>query len=203
MMKTGVMDYGAGNIRSVETALRRLGAEFVVSGRPEVLKTCDKLIIPGDGEAQAAMTVLNKTGLAEFALDFFHAGRPILGICIGCQIVMEHSAERDTKCLGLIPGEVIRFPKNLGLKVPHMGWNAVFHGGSHPIFKNVKDGSPCFFVHSYYPKPKDTSHGIACTEYGIRFASAIARENLVALQFHPEKSAEPGIKMVENFVRIL
>jgi glutamine amidotransferase len=202
-MKIGVMDYGAGNIRSVETALRYLGARFTVSGEPEVLKTCDKLIIPGDGEAQAAMSVLNKTGLAEFIRDFFRAGRPILGICIGCQIVMEHSEERDTACLGLIPGGVIRFPKTLGLKVPHMGWNAVVHGGSHLIFKDVKDGSPCFFVHSYYPKPKDPLYGIAQTEYGINFASAVARENLVALQFHPEKSAEPGIKMVENFVRLL
>jgi glutamine amidotransferase len=202
-MKIGVMDYGAGNIRSVETALRHLGAQFLVSGEPEVLKACDKLIIPGDGEAQAAMSVLNETGLAELVRDFFRAGRPILGICIGCQIVMEHSEERDTSCLGLIPGDVIRFPKTLGLKVPHMGWNAVIHGGAHPIFKNVKDGSPCFFVHSYYPKPEDPSHGVAHTEYGLEFASALARENLVALQFHPEKSAEPGIKMVENFVRIL
>jgi glutamine amidotransferase len=197
------MDYGAGNIRSVETALRHLNADFVVSGKPEVLKACDKLIIPGDGEAQAAMRVLQETGLADIVWDFFRAGRPILGICIGCQIVMEHSEERDTPCLGLIPGDVVRFPKDTGLKVPHMGWNAVVHCDSHPIFTKVKDGSPCFFVHSYYPKPKDPAHGIARTEYGIEFACALARDNLVALQFHPEKSAEPGIKMVENFLRLV
>jgi glutamine amidotransferase len=200
-MKIGVMDYKAGNIRSVETALRYLGAEFMVSGEPEVLAGCDKLIIPGDGEAQAAMSVLNETGLADLVRDFFRAGRPVLGICIGCQIVMEHSEERDTPCLGLIPGDVVRFPSGTGLKVPHMGWNAVWHGGSHPIFQDVKDGSPCFFVHSYYPKPSDPRHGIARTEYGLEFASAISRGSLVALQFHPEKSAAPGIKMVENFVR--
>jgi glutamine amidotransferase len=202
-MKIGVMDYKAGNIRSVETALKYLGAQFVVSGEPEVLKACDKLIIPGDGEAQAAMSVLNSTGLGELVRDFFRAGRPILGICIGCQIVMEHSEERDTPCLGLIPGSVKRFPQAMGLKVPHMGWNAVVHGGSHPIFRDVKDGSPCFFVHSYYPKPSDPLHGVARTEYGLEFASALARGSLVALQFHPEKSAAPGIKMVENFVRIV
>jgi glutamine amidotransferase len=174
-----------------------------VSGEPEVLKSCDKLIIPGDGEAQAAMNVLNETGLAVLVRDFFRAGRPILGICIGCQIVMEHSAERDTPCLGLIPGDVTRFPARPGLKVPHMGWNAVVHGGSHPIFRNVRDGSPCYFVHSYYPNPRDKKHQAAETEYGLNFASAVAKDSLVALQFHPEKSAAPGIKMVENFVRIL
>jgi glutamine amidotransferase len=202
-MKIGVMDYRAGNIRSVETALRYLGADFVVSGEAEVLKTCDKLIIPGDGEAQAAMKVLNETGLASLVRDFFSAGRPILGICIGCQIVMEHSEERDTTCLGLIPGDVVRFPARPGLKVPHMGWNAVLHGGGHPIFRDVKDASPCFFVHSYYPKPKDPSRAVARTDYGLEFASAVAHGSLVALQFHPEKSAAPGLKMVENFVRRL
>jgi glutamine amidotransferase len=202
-MKIGVMDYKAGNIRSVETALRYLGADFVVSGEPEVLKACDKLIIPGDGEAQAAMGVLNTSGLAALVWDFFRAGRPILGICIGCQIVMEHSEERDTPCLGLVPGDVVRFPARPGLKVPHMGWNAVHHGGAHPIFRNVRDGSPCYFVHSYYPNPGDKKYQAAETEYGLTFASAVARDSLVALQFHPEKSAAPGIKMVENFVRIL
>ncbi|MDR1626245.1 MAG: imidazole glycerol phosphate synthase subunit HisH [Spirochaetia bacterium] len=202
-MKIGVMDYGAGNIRSVETALRYLGADFVVSGEAEVLKACDKLVIPGDGEARAAMRVLNETGLAAFVRDFFSRGRPILGICIGCQIIMEHSEERDTECLGLIPGDVLRFPAGGGLKVPHMGWNAVAHGGSHPIFRGVQDGVPCFFVHSYYPKPQDASCAIARTDYGLEFASAVARGSLVALQFHPEKSAAPGIKMLENFARRL
>jgi glutamine amidotransferase len=202
-MKIGVMDYGAGNIRSVETALRYLGADFVVSGKPEILEACDKLIIPGDGEARAAMNVLNETGLASFVRGFFREGRPILGICIGCQIVMEHSQERDTSCLGLIPGDVVRFPARPGLKIPHMGWNAVVHRGSHPIFRDVKEASPCFFVHSYYPEPKDPSAAIAHTDYGLEFASALAKGGLVALQFHPEKSAAPGLKMVENFVRRL
>ncbi|MDR1315345.1 MAG: imidazole glycerol phosphate synthase subunit HisH [Spirochaetales bacterium] len=207
-MKIGVMDYRAGNIRSVETALRYLGADFIVSGEADVLKTCDKLIIPGDGEARAAMGVLNGTGLADFVRDFFRAGRPILGICIGCQIVMEHSEERDTPCLGLIPGGVVRFPARPGLKVPHMGWNMVRHGGGHPVFRGVRDPVPCFFVHSYYPKPDHrpagASYTVAWTEYdGLEFASAVARDGLVALQFHPEKSAAPGLRMVENFVRLL
>jgi glutamine amidotransferase len=203
-MKIGVMDYKAGNIRSVETALRCLSADFVVSDKPDVLKSCDKLIIPGDGEARAAMDVLGETGLGELVGDFFRRGRPILGICIGCQIIMEHSEERDTRCLGLVPGEVVRFPQEKGLKVPHMGWNAVRHGGLHPIFTGVKDSTPCYFVHSYYPVPKEAACAAAYTEYGnLEFASALAKGSLVALQFHPEKSAGAGLKMVENFVRIV
>jgi glutamine amidotransferase len=200
-MKIGVMDYKAGNIRSVETALRYLNTEFTVSDQPDVLRSCDKLIIPGDGEAFAAMTVLNESGLGELIGEFFRSGKPILGICIGCQIIMDRSEERNTPCLGLIPGEVVRFPKRPGFKVPHMGWNQVVHRGVHPIFKGVPDGSACYFVHSYYPRPADPSHGVAETDYGLLFASAVARDNLVALQFHPEKSAAPGLKMVENFVK--
>lgn len=199
-MKIGVMDYGAGNIRSVETALRYFEAEFVVSGRPEILEVCDKLIIPGDGEARAAMAVLRETGLGDLINGFFRSGKPILGICIGCQIVMDRSEERDTPCLGLIPGNVVRFPRGSGLKVPHMGWNAVSHDDSHPVLRGVRSGTACYFVHSYYPVPNEERHRIAETEYGQVFASAVARDNLVALQFHPEKSGPPGLRMIENFI---
>ncbi len=202
-MTIGVMDYKAGNLRSVETALRSFGVAFTVSGDPDVLEKCDKLVIPGDGEALAAMTVLNETGLGEVIRSAFGRGKPILGICIGCQIVMDRSEERDTSCLGLVPGEVKRFPKTPGLKVPHMGWNQVHHGGSHPIFDGVPEDSACYFVHSFYPVPKDPRDAIASTEYGLVFASALAKGSLVALQFHPEKSAAPGLRMVENFAKRL
>ena len=202
-MIIGVMDYKAGNIRSVETALRHFGVSFTVSSDPEELERCDKLIIPGDGEALAAMTVLNESGLGEVIRSAFKRGKPILGICIGCQIVLDRSEERDTPCLGLIPGEVRLFPKAAGLKVPHMGWNQVRHGNSHPIFEGVPEDSACYFVHSYYPVPRDPKHAIASTDYGLVFASAISRDSLVALQFHPEKSAGPGLKMVENFAKKL
>lgn len=211
-MTTGIMDYKAGNIRSVETALRRLGAAPRVSDRPEVLAGCDRLIIPGDGEALAIMSELKSSGLDEVILDFFRRGRPILGICIGCQIVLERSEERAAECLGLIPGTVSRFPRRPGLKVPHMGWNQVvpapdggraagLAGGRHPIFAGVPDGAACYFVHSYYPAPADERHAAARTEYGLEFASALARDNLIALQFHPEKSGRWGLLMMENFLK--
>jgi glutamine amidotransferase len=205
------MDYKAGNIRSVETALRHLGAASVVSDRPEVLSACDKLIIPGDGEALAIMSVLRETGLDQVVRDFFRGGRPILGICIGCQIVLDRSEERGAECLGLIPGLVLRFPRRQGFKVPHMGWNQVLPvaegarasggaSGRHPIFSGVTDGASCYFVHSFYPSPASDRHAIAITDYGLEFASAIARDNLTALQFHPEKSGRWGLRMLENFL---
>ena len=200
MVTIGIMDYKAGNIRSVLTAVQYLGAKGIISDDPAVLKRCDKLIIPGDGEAQAVMEVLTGSGLGEFLRDYFQSGRPILGICIGCQIVLERSEERSTPCLGFIPGEVVRFPRQPGLKVPHMGWNQVHHDQSHPIFEGVPEDSPCYFVHSYYPVPRYRENEAAWTEYGVSFVSALKKDNLVALQFHPEKSAAPGLKMIENFI---
>jgi imidazole glycerol-phosphate synthase subunit HisH len=210
-VKVGIMDYKAGNIRSVETALRHLDAACLVSDRPETLAACDRLIIPGDGEALAIMSVLRETGLDQVIRDFFRSGRPILGICIGCQIVLERSEERAAECLGLIPGQVLRFPRRKGFKVPHMGWNQVVAaaqgarasggaGGRHPIFGGIPDGAACYFVHSYYPAPSSVGHAIAFTDYGLEFASAVARDNLTALQFHPEKSGRWGLKMLENFL---
>jgi glutamine amidotransferase len=200
MVTIGIMDYKAGNIRSVLTAVRYLGAEGIISADPDILRKCDKLIIPGDGEAQAVMEVLRSSSLGEFLLRYFQSGRPILGICIGCQIILEKSEERSTPCLGFIPGEVVRFPQKPGLKVPHMGWNQVHHENSHPIFHGVREDSPCYFVHSYYPVPRFQEHAAAWTEYGVPFVSALKKENLVAVQFHPEKSASLGLKMIENFI---
>ncbi|MDC7124552.1 MAG: imidazole glycerol phosphate synthase subunit HisH [Spirochaetales bacterium] len=196
----GIVDYEAGNLRSVETAMRYLGADFFISGEPEKLLTADRMIFPGVGEAKASMNVLNKTGLGTAVKDFVKTGKPVLGICLGCQIFFDHSEERDTKCLGVIPGEIKEFSSDLGLKVPHMGWNQVEHRGRHQIFNEIPENSSFYFVHSFYPMPENLEYEIGRTEYGIEFSSAACRENVAATQFHPEKSGKIGLKLLENFI---
>jgi glutamine amidotransferase len=198
--RVGVVDYQAGNIRSVETALRRLRADFFVSDDPGELLDAGRLVFPGVGEASAAMSVLADSGLGEAVSSFFRSGRPLLGICIGSQIIMDSSEERSTRCLGLLAGRTVRFPEDLGLKVPHMGWNQVRYVKPHALFKGIADGTSFYFVHSYYPDPSNTESVLARTDYGITFASAVGWENLLAVQFHPEKSGEPGLRLLANFL---
>jgi glutamine amidotransferase len=199
--KIGVIDYGAGNLRSIETALRHLGADFFISSNPEDFKEASRLVFPGVGEAAAAMSVLEETGLGQAIREFFGTGKPILGICLGCQIVFTHSEERNTPCLGLIRGRVVRFPRRRGFKVPHMGWNQVEQRGRHPVFEGIPECSSFYFVHSYYPVPEDVGHSIGETEYGLTFTSAVCKENLLAVQFHPEKSGEKGLRLLSNFLK--
>lgn len=202
-MRAAVIDYRAGNLRSVETALRHLGADFRITERPEEVLRADRLIVPGVGEARAAMEVLEPGGLAAAVREFVASGRPTLGICLGTQVIFERSEERDTPCLGILPGVVRRFPPGLraaGLKVPHMGWNRVFARGAHPLLAGVPDGSYFYFVHSYYPQPADQAMVLAECEYGLRFAAGVGRGNLAAFQFHPEKSGEPGLRLLANFL---
>jgi len=196
----GVVDYGAGNLRSVETALRHLGVDFHVSSRPEDLRSADRLVVPGVGEARAAMGALRKSGLDSALWEFFRSGRPLLGVCIGCQIIFESSEERSTACLGFLPGTVRRFPALPGLKVPHMGWNNVSWSAAHPLFAGLESGCYFYFVHSYYPEPAPGSPALAECEYGLRFAAAVERDNLAAVQFHPEKSGPQGLRLLANFV---
>ena len=200
--RTGVVDYDAGNLKSVETALRYLGADFFVSGNPSDFSSADRLIFPGVGEAGAAMAVLSRTGLDKMITDFHHSGKPLLGICLGCQIVLSHSEEGNTVCLGLVDGEVKRFPPATGLKVPHMGWNQVTWPSSarHPLFNGIPESSSFYFVHSYYPSPADTAIVAGETLYGIRFASVFVKDNLCATQFHPEKSGRKGLRLLDNFL---
>lgn len=198
---TVVVDYKAGNLRSVENALAHLQAAFVVSGDPDLVRRADRVIFPGVGDASAAMGVLRETGLDDAIRAFYATGRPLLGICLGSQIVMDRSDEGDVRCLGLVPGAAVRFPNFSELKVPHMGWNSVQHGNRHPIFDGVPEGSSFYFVHSYFPKPSDPSNMACVTEYGIGFASAVSRDNLVATQFHPEKSGKTGLMLLSNFIR--
>ena len=202
-MPAAVIDYRAGNLRSVETALRHLGADFRITERPEEALRADRLIVPGVGEARAAMEVLEPGGLAAAVREFVASGRPTLGICLGAQVIFQRSEERDTLCLGILPGVVRRFPASLpasGLKVPHMGWNRVFARSAHPLLAGVPEGSFFYFVHSYYPDPGEPELVLAECEYGLRFAAGVGRGNLAAFQFHPEKSGAPGLRLLANFL---
>lgn len=196
----GVIDYQAGNIRSVETALDFLGADYRIVCKPEELNTFDRILFPGVGEASSAMKYLSGLGMDTAIKEYAETGRPFLGICLGCQIVLETSEEGDTSCLGLMGGRSILFPKNLGLKVPHMGWNTVRFPNRHPLTAGLEQESSFYFVHSYYPQPEDTCVVLAETEYGIPFPCGFSSGNLAAFQFHPEKSGETGLKLLKNFL---
>jgi glutamine amidotransferase len=198
--QTVVIDYGAGNLKSVVNALAHLGARYLVTSRPSDLKEASALIFPGVGEAAQSMGELKRTGLDGALREFLASGRKILGICIGCQVIFERSEERATQCLGLFPGLVRRFPPGTGLKVPHMGWNTVHFTRSHPVFDGIPQDSSFYFVHSYYPAPADPAMVAGVTEYGGPFASCIAQDNLVAFQFHLEKSGPLGLKLLSNFL---
>jgi len=197
---TIVLDYGAGNLTSVENALRHLGARFHTTSNPADLADAGAVIFPGVGEAAASMAVLNRTGLGDAIRSFLASGRKLLGICIGCQVIFDRSEERDTPCLGIVPGVVRRFPPGTGLKVPHMGWNAMHVTRQHPVFEGIPQDTSFYFVHSYYPDPVDTDLVAAVTEYGGEFPSCIARGNLVAFQCHVEKSGPYGLKLISNFL---
>ena len=198
----GVVDYGAGNLPSVERALAHIGAPFFTTARPDELAKADRLVFPGVGEARASMEVLAARGLDRAIVAFARSGRPLLGICIGAQVVLDGSEERETRCLGLIPGEAKRFRIARELKVPHIGWNQVEQVAKHSVFAGIPDGACFYFVHSYYPQPTDAGLTIAETDYGLRFVSAFARDNIVAVQFHPEKSGEHGLRLLANFAGV-
>lgn len=200
-MKIGIVDYDAGNLKSVETALKYLGADYFVSSNPDILLKSDKLIFPGVGEASSSMKVLKERGLDNLLINYFKSGNPLFGICLGCQIVLDSSEENNAVCLGLVPGVSREFSHKMGLKIPHMGWNQVIQQGQHYIFKNVPDFTSFYFVHSYYPELKYPETGIATTDYGITFTSGFSIDNLVSVQFHPEKSGPHGLRILDNFIK--
>ncbi|MEX2445364.1 MAG: imidazole glycerol phosphate synthase subunit HisH [Alkalispirochaeta sp.] len=195
-----VIDYDAGNLRSVETALRYVGAPFVVTADPERLRTADRVIVPGVGDAAAAMDRLNSLCMSDALREFARSGRPFLGICLGSQIVLDRSQENNARCLGIVPGEAVAFDERPGRKVPHMGWNTLQPRRTHPLFAGIEPETSFYFVHSYVPRPDQERDCLAVTDYEETFCSVVGRDNVVATQFHPEKSGEPGLRMLQNFV---
>ena len=194
-----IVDYSAGNLRSVERAVARAGFEPVISGHPEDVAAADVVIVPGQGAAADTMRNLRERALVEPIREHIAAGRPFLGVCMGLQALLTVSEEGgEHECLGVIPGRVRRLPK--GLKVPHMGWNRVHQRRPHPVFDGIPDGSYFYFVHSYYPDPEDGSVVLGETDYGLTFTCAVAVDSLVATLFHPEKSGELGLRLYENFL---
>jgi len=201
-MKIGIVDYNAGNLRSVETAIKYLEYEYIITSDPDKLIKTDRLIFPGVGESLSAMKTLKDKGLDQAIKNFYASGKYVLGICLGSQIVLEESEEGNAKCLGIIPGRVKRFSLEHKLKIPHMGWNKVYYDSAHPVFNGLPSGFSAYFVHSYYPSPQHKKNIIAVTEYGISFPSAVCRDNCIAFQFHPEKSGEYGLKLLSNFLSL-
>ncbi len=196
-----IIDYGAGNLRSVVNAITKLGYQSKITSSPSDLLDARAVILPGVGAAADTMANLSKLGLASPICQFIADGRPFFGVCIGLQILFTGTEEGGWhKCLGVIPGRVRKLPP--GLKIPHMGWNQVRQRVSHPLFGGVPDEANFYFVHSYYVDPDDESLVAGETDYGIPICSVIARGNLVATQFHPEKSGEFGLKIYDNFIKL-
>ncbi|MEZ5008643.1 MAG: imidazole glycerol phosphate synthase subunit HisH [Chitinophagales bacterium] len=196
-MKIAIVKYNAGNITSVDYALRRLGVEPIITDDEHELKSADKVIFPGVGEAKTTMQYLSDKKLDQLIVNL---KQPVLGICLGLQLMCQHSQEGDTKCLGIFPIEVKKFqPTSKIVKVPHMGWNALRDLDS-PLFKGIDEKSFVYFVHSYYAELSE--YTIAECEYLKRFSAALHRDNFYATQFHPEKSADVGSKILENFIAL-
>jgi glutamine amidotransferase len=200
-----IIDYGAGNLASVKRALNHLGVDSEITSDPSVAKKAERIIFPGVGASGKAMTNLRRLRLDNALRQAFESGTPILGICLGTQIILEQSQENNTRCLGLIRGDVRRFPEDMkgpngkNLKVPHMGWNDVSLRRRHLLFDGVDPESEFYFVHSYYPCPANKKHIVGETVHGIRFASVLAGGSLFAVQFHLEKSGKAGLKILSNF----
>lgn len=201
-----ILDYEAGNLTSVERAVRHLGFPCRVTSDLAEIERAERLIFPGVGAAGKAMEVLRSRGLDKALASAVSQAKPVLGICLGCQVVMESSQENGATCLGLLPGRVVRFPEpltedGLRLKVPHMGWNRLQALKAHPVLANLAPDHEFYFVHSYHPEPARSDLVLATTRYGVEFASVIGAGSLLACQFHPEKSGEPGLSLLANFCR--
>ena len=210
MGTVAVVDYGMGNLRSVSQAVMHVaagtGMQVIVSARPEEIYAAERVVLPGQGGMRDCMRELHDSGLKEAVLDAA-ARKPLMGVCVGMQMLLDHSEEQDTPGLALIPGVVKRFRLDGQLqsdgsryKVPQMGWNRV-HQRAHAMWRDVPDDSYFYFVHSYFAQPSETHHTVGETDYGARFTCALARDNIFATQFHPEKSAAHGLALYRNFLR--
>ena len=197
-----IIDYKAGNLTSVARALDKLGYKNTITDDAEAILNAERVIFPGVGAAKATMENLQNRSLDNILRKYYESGKPMLGICIGIQILFQHSEEEDTECLGLFPGNVKKYPIQKRLKVPQIGWNEVSQIQSHPIFEDVPNPAHFYFVNAYYPVPEMKETIIGKTTYGLEFCSAIAHNNLIATQFHLEKSGRVGLKMLENFLKM-
>jgi glutamine amidotransferase len=196
-----IIDYGAGNLRSVTNALVKLGYKPKVTREPEEVSHAAAVIFPGVGAAADAMQSLQESGLDEAIREVIREGQPVFAICVGMQVLMSSTEEGGwNECLGVIPGTVRRLPA--GLKVPQIGWNQVKQLVRHPVFDDIPDESNFYFVHSYYAEPEDMTVIAGTTEYGVTLCSVLIKDNLVATQFHPEKSGTIGLKMYDNFLKM-
>ncbi|HVK95825.1 MAG TPA: imidazole glycerol phosphate synthase subunit HisH [Noviherbaspirillum sp.] len=208
MNKIVVVDYGMGNLRSVAQALRHVApeADVRISGELSDIKSADRLVLPGQGAMPDCMRCLRESGLQEAVIESSRS-KPLFGVCVGEQLLFDWSEEGDTPGIGLLPGKVVRFQlegqqqeDGSRFKVPQMGWNRVQQTRSHPLWSGIVDNSYFYFVHSYYALPADPNHTVGETVYGAAFACAVARDNIFATQFHPEKSAAAGLQLYKNFV---
>ena len=196
-----IIDYGAGNLRSVTNALVKLGYQPKVTREPEDVLNASAVIFPGVGAAADAMQSLRDSGLDEAIQEVIRADQPLFAICVGMQVLMSSTEEGGwNECMGIIPGTVKKLPA--GLKVPHIGWNQVKQMVRHPIFEDIPDESNFYFVHSYYAEPENITVVAGATEYGITLCSVLIKDNLVATQFHPEKSGTIGLRMYDNFLKM-
>jgi len=205
-----VVDYGMGNLRSVSQAVKHVAAgtgfDVIVTSNPDEVFAAERVVLPGQGAMPDCMRELRDSGVQEAVLHAA-ANKPLMGVCVGMQMLLSHSEEGDTGGLGLIPGDVVRFrlegqlqPDGSRYKVPQMGWNRVRQARPHPVWAGVPDDSFFYFVHSFHAKPADAAHSVGETDYGVRFTCAVARDNIFATQFHPEKSAEHGLALYRNFL---
>ena len=198
-----VVDYDAGNLRSVQRALEAVGQRPLVTSDPRAVERAEALVLPGVGSAQDCMRKLAARGLVEPLKAYAASRRPFLGVCVGLQLLFDGSEEGGgVECLGILPGTVRRFAADHSLKVPQIGWNAVYFKFDHPLLRDIPGGSYFYFVHSYYADPAEPEITLGYAEYGVDFAAIVARDNVLATQFHPEKSADMGLRIYANFGRI-
>ena len=199
-IKLVVIDYESGNLRSVAKALESIGVSPIVTGDASQIASADAVVLPGVGSGPAAMDALRQRNLVEPIRECVASGRPFLGVCLGLQLLLDRTEEGGAHCLGSVAGRVRRLPD--GLKVPHMGWNSVRFKREHPVFKGIPQDSYFYFVHSYYAAPDDETWVAGTTDDGVSFCSIYAKDNVVATQFHPEKSGRMGLRIYENFVTL-
>ncbi len=193
-----IVDYQAGNLRSVVRALEAVGAHPSITSDPEEVRQARAVVLPGQGACDSAMVALEASQLTSAVKEFIQSRRPFLGVCLGLQLLLDFTEEGDVPCLGIFPGRVRRLPPVL--KVPHMGWNQVHVVKDHPVLRDIPQDSYFYFVHSYYADPEDSSLVAGTTTYGVSFCAAVAHDRLVATQFHPEKSGLTGLQIYRNFV---